>query len=49
MHELLDKAKAGTLTAADKEDAESYERVGHLLSILKAKARVSLQTPPGPA
>jgi hypothetical protein len=43
MHELLEKAKAGTLSAEEKAQAENYERVGHFLSLLKAKARASLQ------
>ena len=43
MHDLLDKAKAGRLSTAEKADAETYERVGHMLSILKAKARKSLR------
>jgi hypothetical protein len=43
MHVLLDKAKEGTLTAAEKREAETYERVGHFLSLLKSKARVALK------
>ena len=43
MHELLDKAKAGKLTRPEKSEAEQYERVGHMLSILKSKARMSLK------
>jgi hypothetical protein len=43
MHDLLDKAKAGKLTKSEKLQAESYERVGHILSILKSKARRSLK------
>jgi hypothetical protein len=42
MHALLEKAKAGTLTAEEKAAAESYERVGHVVSMLKAKAQASL-------
>ena len=42
MRELIEKAKTGKLTRAEKTEAESYERVGHLLSILKSKARKSL-------
>lgn len=45
MHMLLEKAKEGTLSPEERADAESYERVGHLLSMLKAKARASLQSP----
>ena len=43
MHELLEKAKAGKLTRPEKSEAENYERVGHLLSILKLKACASLK------
>lgn len=43
MTELLDKAKSGQLTKSERAEAESYERVGQLLSILKSKARISLQ------
>ncbi len=43
MHELLEKAKAGNLSAEEKAQAENYERVGHLISMLKAKARASLR------
>lgn len=43
MHELLEKAKAGRLSADEKAEAESYERVGHFVSLLKAKAQTSLR------
>jgi hypothetical protein len=43
MHQLLDKAKAGKLSRIDKAEAERYERIGHLLSIVKSKARASLK------
>ncbi len=43
MHELREKAKAGRLTRLEKSEADNYERVGHLLSILKLKARASLK------
>lgn len=46
MHALIEKAKAGTLSPEERADAESYERIGHFLSMLKAKARASLQPPP---
>src|SRR4051794_22722635 len=40
---LLEKAKEGSLTPWENEEAENYERVGLFLSLLKAKARVSLK------
>ncbi len=43
MHDLLEKAKAGTLTRSEKAEADNYERIGHFLSILKSKARASLK------
>ncbi len=43
MHDLLDKAKRGALSDAEKEQANRYERVGHLISILKSKSRQSLK------
>ena len=45
MTELLEKAKAGQLTKSEKIAAENYERVGHLISMLKSKARVALKNP----
>lgn len=43
MRQLLERAKSGALTTAEMEEAEEYERVGHFLSILRAKARRSLR------
>src|SRR4051812_2539843 len=43
MRELAAKARAGTLNPAEREQAESYGRVGSLLGVLKSKARVSLR------
>lgn len=43
MEDLLDKAKAGVLSEAERLEAENYERVGALLSILKSKARKVLK------
>ena len=43
MHTLLEKVKDGTMTRSEKSEAETFERVGNLLSILKAKARRSLK------
>ncbi len=39
MRELSAKARAGTLTPAEDEKMDAYERAGALLSILKSKAR----------
>ncbi len=42
MRQLLVKAKEGTLTADEQVEIDNYERVGHLLSLMKSKARRSL-------
>jgi hypothetical protein len=44
MHELAAKAREGTLTPAEQYEAESYERIGHLVALLRSKARKSLKT-----
>ena len=43
MRTLLAKAKKGTLTAKEKIEIDNYERVGHMLSLMKSKARRSLK------
>lgn len=43
MHELSRKAQEGELSADDEVEMDSYERVGHLLSIMKSKARKALK------
>ena len=43
MHELLAKAKRGTLTAEEQVEIDNYDRVGHMLSLMKSKARLSLK------
>jgi len=40
---LLAKAKEGTLTANEEVEMDNYERVGHMLSLMKSKARRSLK------
>jgi len=47
MRQLSAKARAGNLTAVEKEEIENYERVGHVLNIMQAKARRSLKISPG--
>ena len=48
MNELSEKAREGTLTGDEQTELDSYERVGHFLSLLKSKARRSLQSTPTP-
>jgi hypothetical protein len=43
MRVLLAKAKKGTLTADEQIEIDNYERVGHMLSLMKSKARRSLK------
>ena len=43
MRQLSAKAREGTLSPEEQADIDSYERVGHLLNIMKSKARRSLR------
>jgi hypothetical protein len=43
MHELAEKARAGTLTLEEHIEMDNYERVGHVLSLMKSKARKKLR------
>ncbi len=43
MNVLAEKARAGTLTAEEQAELDCYERVGHFLSLLRSKARISLK------
>jgi hypothetical protein len=43
MQELACKSNEGTLTADERRELEAYVSVGDLLSLLKSKARLSLQ------
>lgn len=43
MRELLAKAKKGTLMGDEQIEIDNYERVGHMLSLVKSKARRSLK------
>ncbi len=43
MRKLLAKAKKGTLTSKEKVEIDNYQRVGHMLSPMKSKARHSLK------
>jgi hypothetical protein len=42
LEELAEKARQGTLSHEESQEIDHYERVGHYLSILHAKARSSL-------
>lgn len=43
MHDLVEKACAGTLSDDEQAEAEAYSRIGSLLGILKSKARRALK------
>jgi hypothetical protein len=43
MRQLSEKASAGMLSTEEQEELDSYERVGHFLSLLQSKARISLK------
>ncbi len=43
MRQLAAKAREGTLTPAEQTEINNYERVGHLLNMLRSKARRSLK------
>jgi len=43
MRQLSAKAQQGTLTRAEQSEINNYERVGHMLSLMKSKARRSLK------
>jgi HKD family nuclease len=42
LHELLDKNSAGTIIADERSELDTFLHYGHILSILKAKARLKL-------
>ncbi len=44
MSELAAKAREGTLTDAERMEADEFERVNSFLGLVKSKARRSLQT-----
>ena len=46
MEQLAEKAREGTLTPEEQAEIDCYERVGHFLSLLRSKARISLKHAP---
>jgi hypothetical protein len=44
MAELSAKAKEGALSPDEQEEIDNYEKVGHVLSLMKSKARRSLKS-----
>ena len=43
MNVLAERAREGVLTAEEQAEIDCYERVGHFLSLLRSKARISLK------
>lgn len=43
MNQLEERTREGTLTAEEHLEIDAYERVGHFLSLLQSKARISLR------
>ena len=43
MNRLAEKAREGALTTEEQAEIDCYERVGHFLSLLRSKARISLK------
>ena len=43
MGDLSEKAREGTLTTEEQVEIDNYERAGHVLSLLKVKARQRLK------
>lgn len=43
MQALAEKARDGSLTIEEHIEMDNYERVGHVLSLMKSKARKSLK------
>lgn len=44
LQDLAETARQGTLTPAEQQAIDNYERVGHYLAILQSKARLALRT-----
>jgi hypothetical protein len=42
-HGLLDKNRAGNLTDAERAEMEEFRQIDHLLTLVKAKARLKLK------
>lgn len=43
MRELLEKGNQGTRTADEEQEATEFERIGHVVSMLKSVARRTLK------
>ncbi len=43
-HQLLDRNRAGTLTPDERIDMDNFSQIDHLMTLVKAKARLKLST-----
>ena len=43
-HQLLDGNRAGTLTPDERNEMNEFSQIDHLMTLVKAKARVKLKT-----
>ena len=43
-HDLLEKNRAGSLSEQERAEIEEYRQIDHLLTLVKAKARLILKT-----
>lgn len=42
-HQLLDRNRAGTLTSDERSEMDEFGQIDHLLTLVKAKARLKLK------
>lgn len=42
-HQLLDKNRSGSLTDEERAEMEQFRQIDHLLTLIKAKARLKLE------
>lgn len=42
-HELLDKNRDGSLSEAEKYEMEEFRQIDHLMTLVKAKARLQMK------
>jgi len=42
-HQLLDKSRSGSLTDEERSEMDQFRQIDHLLTLIKAKARLKLQ------
>lgn len=43
-HDLLEKNRDGTLSEDERAEMESFRQIDHLMTLIKAKARLKLQS-----